>query len=91
MTPYKEDIFREVQKALAEAKPEQIERLLHDIANGAFCETAQTRAGTNDNHCNVTGINELVHQRRQDAVKRHNSSGQLSAGARAGRRAGYSA
>jgi|GEM_PF-2740235 hypothetical protein len=104
MTPYKESIFRELEQILAAAEPEQIERLLSDIATGTFSETAQTRAGTNDNHCNVTGINELVDQRRADAagmrthggtvrLKGHglrDRSEQLSTEARNQRRAGYS-
>jgi ketol-acid reductoisomerase len=95
MTPYKESIFRELEKVLAKAAPEQIERLLNDIAQGKFTETAQTRAGANDNHCNVTGINELADKRRGETVhvkdrSSRNHGAQLSAAARDVRRAGYS-
>jgi hypothetical protein len=56
MTPYKKDIFHEVKAVLAVAEPEQIKLLLSDIASGQFPETAQTRAGANDNHSNVLQI-----------------------------------
>ncbi|WP_299031917.1 hypothetical protein [uncultured Sulfitobacter sp.] len=56
MTPYKAYIFDELKAVLAKAEPEQIERLLHDIAQGTFLETAQTRAGDNDNQTNVTNM-----------------------------------
>ncbi|RKE92122.1 hypothetical protein C8N30_3879 [Sulfitobacter guttiformis] len=57
MTPYKERIFSQIEKVLSQAEPAQIEKLLSDIASGQFCQTAQTRAGDNDNHSNVTNIN----------------------------------
>lgn len=56
MTPYKQDIFRELEILLANAEPEEIKALLSDIAHGKFAETAQTRAGSNDNRENVTDI-----------------------------------
>lgn len=104
MTPYKEHIFRELEQVLANAAPEQIERLLSDIATGQYSATAQTRAGTNDNHCNVTDINDLANARRVDSatarsrahVARMKSralraqSEQLSIAARDVRRMGYS-
>jgi hypothetical protein len=95
MTPYKESIFRELEKVLADAAPEQIERLLSDIAQGKFTETAQTRAGLNDNHCNVTDINALGNQRRIGASGvRHRGLREqgtpLSQTARDIRRVGYS-
>lgn len=58
MTASKSDIFRQLEAVLAEAEPAQIEQLLSDIANGTFCETAQTRAGTNDSQCNVTHMSD---------------------------------
>jgi hypothetical protein len=58
MTQYKADIFRELEAVLANADSKHIERLLRDIARGQFSETAQTRAGDNDDTSNVTGINE---------------------------------
>lgn len=77
MTPYKEDLFRELEEVLAKAEPEQIERLLSDIAHGEFRETAQTRAGANDNHCNVTNINRVAGTAKT-RVSRPRNSEQLS-------------
>ena len=54
--PYKADIFRELEAVLANASPEQITRLLNDIATGQFAETSQTRAGSNDDRSNVTDM-----------------------------------
>ena len=104
MTPYKDDIFRELEKVLANAAPEEIERLLKDIATGKFDETAQTRAGLNDDQSNVTDINDRANQRRDEAagarsraeVARATSREtrehceQLSDASRNVRRAGYS-
>ncbi|WP_298865101.1 hypothetical protein [uncultured Sulfitobacter sp.] len=89
MTPYKEDIFRELKQVLAEAEPEQIERLLSDIAHGEFVETAQTRAGSNDNQCNVTNINHVVGSVKAGASRPRNPE-QLSDASRQTRRTGYS-
>lgn len=86
--PYKDDIFRELEAVLANAEPEQIKHLLADIAQGRFSETAQTRAGGNDNRANVT---DMVHAKSpEDRHVRSLSGGQLSVAAREKRRAGYS-
>ena len=90
MTPYKDDIFCELKQVLAEARPEQIKRLLSDIAHGEFVETAQTRAGTNDNQCNVTNINHVVTPAKAE-VSPIRDTAQLSDASRQLRRAGYSA
>jgi ketol-acid reductoisomerase len=82
--PYKEDIFRELEALLATAEPEQIERLLSDIATGQFAETAQTRAGTNDDRANVTDISDkkrptsrtpqqMTSMARESRVRRYSS------------------
>ncbi len=87
MTPYKEDIFRELEQIIAKAAPEQIERLLGDIAAGRFDQTAQTRAGNNDDQTNVTDINHRAHQRHDEVAV---ECDELSATPRKLRRAGYS-
>ncbi len=69
MTQYKADIFRELEAVLANADSKQIERLLRDIARGQFSETAQTRAGDNDDTSNVTGINETMSRRVSKPAK----------------------
>jgi hypothetical protein len=91
MTPYKEDIFREIEAVLAKAAPEDIELLLNDIACGHFDETAETRAGTNDNHCNVTNIKELAQQRLDRDASSRKVSDQLSEVSYNERRAEHSA
>lgn len=90
MTPYKEDIFRELKEVLAKAEPEQIEQLLSDIAHGEFVETALTRAGRNDNQCNVTSMNHAVGEAKVSPACPC-SEAQLSDASRQKRRAGYSA
>jgi|TARA_B110000908_G_scaffold103908_1_gene122341 hypothetical protein len=89
MTPYKEDIFRELKEVLAKAEPEQIEQLLSDIAHGEFVETALTRAGANDDQCNVTSMNHAVNATKASPA-RPRSETQLSDASRQKRRAGYS-
>ncbi|MGB5865114.1 MAG: hypothetical protein WBG95_12545 [Sulfitobacter sp.] len=54
--PYKDDIFRELEVALSKATPEQVAKLLSDLATGRYAQTAQTRAGTNDDRSNVTDM-----------------------------------
>lgn len=90
MTPYKEDIFRELKKVLAKAKSEELEQLLSDIANGAYCETAETRAGSNDNQCNVTNISTGAAAIKEHAPRAAAAATQLSDVSREKRRAGYS-
>lgn len=70
MTPCKSDILCAVEAVLAEAEPEQLERLLRDIANGEFSETAQTRAGKNDNPTNVTNITANADQHGKKTISR---------------------
>lgn len=88
MMPYKEDIFRELEVVLAHARPEQIERLLSDIANGKFAQTAQTRAGSNDDRANVT---DMISADARISVRLKKTQGvQLTAAARDVRRKRYS-
>jgi hypothetical protein len=88
MTPFKEDIFRELEALLADARPEQIERLLSDIAQGTYTETSQTRAGSNDNRANVT---DMIRAKGPVAIRLKSDQGlQLSAAARDVRRKRYS-
>ena len=61
MMPYKDDILRELEAALAQAEPEKIRRVLSDIARGQFSEAAQTRAGGNEDRSNVT---DMVHTKK---------------------------
>lgn len=74
MTPYKDEIYHELEIVLSRAAPEQIKRLLNDIAQGRFSETAQTRAGDNDNRANVT---DMIHPKATTRI-RHRVEGASS-------------
>jgi hypothetical protein len=90
MTPYKEDIFRELEQVIANAAPEQLEQLLRDIAAGKFDQTAQTRAGSNDDQTNVTDINHRTSQQHVEAPEVCGEFHSLSVASRKLRHAGYS-
>lgn len=66
MMQYKDEIYHELEIVLSRAGPEQIKRLLKDIAQGHFSETAQTRAGDNDNRANVT---DMVHPKTSTRIR----------------------
>lgn len=69
MTRYKDEIFAQVEQALAAATPAQIEQLLRDIAMGRYPATAQTRAGANDDSTNVASIVEAAEQARRKSMR----------------------
>jgi len=89
MTPYNAEIFAKLEAMLAEAAPRQIERLLSDIATGQYSETAQTRAGDNDDQTNVTGINDRARVQSRRLASR-TPCAELSAASRDTRRQRYS-
>ena len=91
MTQYKEDIFCELERVIANAAPEQIERLLSDIAAGKFDETAQTRAGNNDDQTNVTNINHRANQHCDETGEARGECDDLSVTSRRLRHAGFPA